>query len=78
MHNTLKNFPLTLIYQVAEKLLKNKDLECYKWDGELKQILQNLRDKINKITLVHLLPLLFDCFFYFIFWFSSCFTSCSD
>ncbi|XP_030553059.1 heme oxygenase 1, chloroplastic-like [Rhodamnia argentea] len=36
---------------VAEKLLNKKDLECYKWDGELKQILQNLRDKINKVTL---------------------------
>ncbi|KAL3747688.1 hypothetical protein ACJRO7_016484 [Eucalyptus globulus] len=37
--------------KVAGKILNNKDLEFYKWDGELKQMLQNLRDKINKITL---------------------------
>lgn len=78
MHKTVKNFPLILMRQVAEKLPNNKDLECSMWDGELKQILQNLRDKINNITLVHLLPLPFDCFFNFIFWFSSCFSSCSD
>lgn len=58
MHKiVLKMNPLTLMLQVAGKILNNKVLEFYKWDGELKQILQNLRDKINKITLVLLRPL---------------------
>ncbi|KAL3745135.1 hypothetical protein ACJRO7_014273 [Eucalyptus globulus] len=36
--------------KVAEKLLDNKELEFYKWDGELPQLLQNVRDKLNKVA----------------------------
>ncbi|MED6179881.1 Heme oxygenase 1 [Stylosanthes scabra] len=36
--------------KVAEKLLNKKELEFYKWDGDLKQLLQNVREKLNKIT----------------------------
>uniref|UniRef100_A0A2P2P1W5 heme oxygenase (biliverdin-producing) n=1 Tax=Rhizophora mucronata TaxID=61149 RepID=A0A2P2P1W5_RHIMU len=36
--------------KVAEKILDNKELEFYKWDGNLPQLLQNVRDKLNKIT----------------------------
>ena len=35
---------------VAEKLLNKKELEFYKWDGNLSQLLQNVRDKLNKVT----------------------------
>ncbi|XP_015944880.1 heme oxygenase 1, chloroplastic [Arachis duranensis] len=36
--------------KVAEKLLNKKELEFYKWDGNLSQLLQNVRDKLNKVT----------------------------
>ncbi|XP_030511315.1 heme oxygenase 1, chloroplastic [Rhodamnia argentea] len=36
--------------KVAEKILDNKELEFYKWDGELPQLLQNVRDKLNKVA----------------------------
>ncbi|CAM8928995.1 hypothetical protein QQ045_022798 [Rhodiola kirilowii] len=36
--------------QVAQKILNNKDLEFYKWDGDLSQLLQNVRDKLNKVA----------------------------
>ncbi|TKY73177.1 Heme oxygenase 1 [Spatholobus suberectus] len=36
--------------KVAEKLLNNKGLEFYKWDGDLPQLLQNVRDKLNKVA----------------------------
>ncbi|KAI6681670.1 heme oxygenase 1, chloroplastic-like [Syzygium oleosum] len=36
--------------KVAEKILDNKELEFYKWDGELPQLLQNVRDKLNKVS----------------------------
>ncbi|XWS70690.1 hypothetical protein CRYUN_Cryun03dG0068600 [Craigia yunnanensis] len=36
--------------KVAEKILDNKELEFYKWDGELSQLLQNVRDKLNKVA----------------------------
>jgi hypothetical protein len=42
-------FLLTLI-QVAEKILNNKELEFYKWDGDLSQLLQNVREKLNKVA----------------------------
>ncbi|GJY58789.1 heme oxygenase 1, chloroplastic-like protein [Tanacetum coccineum] len=35
---------------VAAKILIGKELEFYKWDGNLPQLLQNLRDKLNKIA----------------------------
>ncbi|GLT98457.1 hypothetical protein SLE2022_159610 [Rubroshorea leprosula] len=36
--------------KVAEKILNNRELEFYKWDGELSLLLQNVRDKLNKVT----------------------------
>ncbi|CAI0542923.1 unnamed protein product [Linum tenue] len=36
--------------KVAEKILDNKELEFYKWEGDLSQILQNVRDKLNKVA----------------------------
>ncbi|OMO72654.1 Heme oxygenase-like protein [Corchorus olitorius] len=37
--------------KIAEKLLDNKVLEFYKWDaGEVSQLLQNVRDKLNKVA----------------------------
>lgn len=36
--------------KVAEKILDNKELEFYKWDGALPQLLQNVRDKLNKVA----------------------------
>ena len=41
--------------QVAEKLLNKKELEFYKWDGDLSQLLQNVRDKLNKVAEVSFL-----------------------
>lgn len=34
----------------AEKILGGKELEFYKWDGELPKLLQNVRDKLNKVA----------------------------
>lgn len=36
--------------KVAEKLLNKKELEFYKWDGDLRQLLQNVRDKLNRVA----------------------------
>lgn len=36
--------------KVAEKILDGKELEFYKWDGELSQLLQNVRDKLNRVA----------------------------
>ncbi|KAK7327744.1 hypothetical protein VNO77_21834 [Canavalia gladiata] len=36
--------------KVAQKILNNKGLEFYKWDGDLPQLLQNVRDKLNKVA----------------------------
>ncbi|KAK3001428.1 hypothetical protein RJ639_021828 [Escallonia herrerae] len=36
--------------KVAEKILDNKVLEFYKWDGELSQLLQNVREKLNRVA----------------------------
>ncbi|XP_076921924.1 heme oxygenase 1, chloroplastic-like [Bidens hawaiensis] len=36
--------------KVAEKILNGKELEFYKWDGDLSQLLQNVRDKLNKVA----------------------------
>ena len=36
--------------KVAEKLLNNKALEFYKWDDDLPRLLQNVRDKLNKVA----------------------------
>lgn len=44
--------------QVEEKILKGKELEFYKYEGELPQLLQNVRDKLNKVGEVRPLNLL--------------------
>lgn len=31
-------------------ILNGKELEFYKWDGDLKQLLQNVRDKLNIVA----------------------------
>ncbi|OMO81104.1 heme oxygenase-like protein [Corchorus capsularis] len=36
--------------KVAEQILNSKELEFYKWDGDLSQLLQNVRDKLNKVA----------------------------
>ncbi|KAK2645953.1 hypothetical protein Ddye_021148 [Dipteronia dyeriana] len=36
--------------KVAKMILDNKDLEFYKWDGDLSQLLQNVRDKLNQVA----------------------------
>ncbi|XP_022755129.1 heme oxygenase 1, chloroplastic-like isoform X2 [Durio zibethinus] len=36
--------------KVAEKILDKKELEFYKWDGDLSQLLQTVRDKLNKVS----------------------------
>lgn len=49
---------LFAIFQVAEKVLNKKELEFYKWNGDLTQLLQNVRDKLNRVAEVVLLLLL--------------------
>lgn len=36
--------------KVAEKILNKKELEFYKWDGDLRQLLQNVREKLNMVA----------------------------
>ncbi|KAJ0960335.1 hypothetical protein J5N97_001853 [Dioscorea zingiberensis] len=36
--------------KVAEKILDNKELEFYKWEGNLSQLLQNVREKLNQVA----------------------------
>ncbi|XP_008792043.2 heme oxygenase 1, chloroplastic-like [Phoenix dactylifera] len=36
--------------KVAEKILNKKELEFYKWDGDLSQLLQDVRDKLNQVA----------------------------
>ncbi|RWW14998.1 hypothetical protein GW17_00021173 [Ensete ventricosum] len=38
--------------KVAEKILDNKELEFYQWDGDLSQMLQNVREKLNRVASV--------------------------
>ncbi|KAJ9551080.1 hypothetical protein OSB04_015125 [Centaurea solstitialis] len=35
---------------VAQTVLNGKELEFYKWDGDLSQLLQNVRDKLNIVA----------------------------
>lgn len=37
--------------KVAEKILNKKELEFYKWEGTLSQLLQNVRNKLNQVAL---------------------------
>ncbi|KAH9623926.1 hypothetical protein KSS87_010514 [Heliosperma pusillum] len=36
--------------KVAEMILNKKELEFYKWDGDLSELLQNVREKLNKVA----------------------------
>jgi len=36
--------------KVAEMILNKKELEFYKWNGDLSQLLQNVRDKLNRVA----------------------------
>ncbi|KAJ4951775.1 hypothetical protein NE237_028607 [Protea cynaroides] len=36
--------------KIAEKILDKKELEFYKWDGDLAQLLQGVREKLNKVA----------------------------
>ncbi|KAL6974219.1 Heme oxygenase 1 [Sarracenia purpurea var. burkii] len=36
--------------KVGEKILNKQELEFYKWDGDLSQLLQNVRDKLNRVA----------------------------
>ncbi|CAK9147118.1 unnamed protein product [Ilex paraguariensis] len=36
--------------KVAEKILNKKELEYYNWDGDLSQLLQNVREKLNRVA----------------------------
>ncbi|KAI3852510.1 hypothetical protein MKW98_001399 [Papaver atlanticum] len=36
--------------KVAEKILENKELEFYKYNGELSEMLQNVREKLNVVA----------------------------
>ncbi|KAG7588330.1 hem oxygenase-like multi-helical [Arabidopsis suecica] len=36
--------------KVSEKILDNKELEFYKWDGQLSELLQNLSEELNKVA----------------------------
>ncbi|RWR83101.1 heme oxygenase 1, chloroplastic [Cinnamomum micranthum f. kanehirae] len=36
--------------KVAEKILDNKELEFYKWDGDLPKLLQNVRENLNRVA----------------------------
>ncbi|KAI3949227.1 hypothetical protein MKW92_041042 [Papaver armeniacum] len=36
--------------KVAEKILENKELEFYKYNGELSEMLQNVREKLNIVA----------------------------
>lgn len=36
--------------KVAEKILDKKELEFYKWEGTLSQLLQNVRSKLNQVA----------------------------
>lgn len=50
--NRVSCVPAFLAYQVSEKILNKKELEFYKWDGNLTQLLQNVRDKLNQVASV--------------------------
>ncbi|XP_021895221.1 heme oxygenase 1, chloroplastic isoform X2 [Carica papaya] len=36
--------------KVSEMILNNKELEFYKWDGDLSKLLNNVREKLNKVA----------------------------
>jgi len=61
----LQSISSSCVLQVGEKLLDSKALKFYKWDGDLPQLLQNVRDKLNKVAEVSFLILLIVCIHFF-------------
>ena len=45
---------------MAEKILDKKELEFYKWDAELSQLLQNVRKNLNQVANVRIQSLVKD------------------
>jgi hypothetical protein len=41
-------------FQIAEKILNKKELEFYKWEGTLSELLQDVRTKLNQVASVSL------------------------
>lgn len=52
-------FDFMLIVEVAEMILDKKELEFYKWEGDLSKMLQNVREKLNEVASVRSSFLLF-------------------
>ncbi|RRT67643.1 hypothetical protein B296_00011923 [Ensete ventricosum] len=46
---------------VAEKILDNKELQFYKWDSDLSQLLQNVRDKLNRVATLFVVAVRMQC-----------------
>lgn len=42
--------PIFLCVQVAELILEGRELEFYKWDGELPQLLGAVKENLNKVA----------------------------
>jgi len=36
--------------KIADKILNKKELEFYKWEGTLSELLQNVRTKLNQVA----------------------------
>jgi hypothetical protein len=51
-------------FQIDEKILNKKELEFYKWEGSLSQLLQDVRAKLNQVASVSLIAL-FSCSYFF-------------
>lgn len=53
-------FPHTLDFasmqKVAEKILNGAELEFYKWDGDIKELLAGVKAKLNKVAEVIFRP----------------------
>jgi hypothetical protein len=52
-------------FQIDEKILNKKELEFYKWEGSLSQLLQDVRAKLNQVASVSLIAL-FSCSYFFL------------
>ncbi|KAJ0231537.1 Heme oxygenase 4 [Hirschfeldia incana] len=36
--------------KVSERILDNKELEFYKWDGHISELLKNVKEELNKVS----------------------------
>lgn len=48
-----------LLVQVAEMILDGRELEFYKWDGELSELLAAVKANLNKVAEVRTMNCLF-------------------